>query len=86
MIDQNSRITPIPAMRPPFVFASRVLANPKTSSRTSSCPGKRSRIFSSSTFSKAKPFAIPKAMATTGTMESSEKNVSAEALSLQRCS
>ena len=86
MIVQKSRITPTPAMSPPCVFASIELANPKTSRRTSSCPGKRSRIFSWRTFSKAKPLAIPKAMAMIGTMESSVKNVSAEARSWQRCS
>ena len=86
MIVQKSRITPTPATSPPCVFASIALANPKTSRRTSSCPGKRSRIFSWRTFSNAKPLAIPKAMAMIGTMESSVKNVSAEARSWQRCS
>jgi len=72
MIVQNSRMTPTPATSPPLVFSRSELANPKTSRSTSSCPSKRSRIFSWSSFSNSKPLAIPKAMATTGTMESSE--------------
>ena len=84
MTVHKRKTTPIPAIMPPRVFSSMEWAKSMTRMATSCWPDNSFKIRSCSLFSNPNPLAIPKAMAATGTIDSSVYSVRAEALRLHR--
>jgi hypothetical protein len=82
MMVQNKKMTPTPAMTPPLALSRSEFANVMILLATSSCPFIFSRICAATRSCRPNPLATPNISAITGTIESSKKKVSADALNL----